>query len=168
MLVVYILTTVFIVTVIILMPESVPASNYCNSETTSNYARFKMATLYLTTVVVALLVTSTLLASGAPVYNDKANMLDKLASLLDQIENQEQAQMTGIDQKENLLSQMILEMLTNKVAEKESMEEYEGMALLQSIANKFQREREEQMMAEALKQKKNMLIKIQQELMWGK
>ena len=101
-----------------------------------------MAPLYLTTVV-ALLVTSNVLVSGVPVPKDEANMLDKLISLLEQNENQEQAQMTDteqeqaqmadIDQEEadnqiykdqdNLLTQMILEMLANKEIEIESWDQ---------------------------------------------
>ena len=94
-----------------------------------------MAALYLTTVV-ALLVTSTVLVSTAPCYKDEANRLDKLASLLDQNENQEQVQMAGTDHKgvdnqfykdqEDLLAEMILEMLTNKKTEIESVDKQES------------------------------------------
>ena len=94
-----------------------------------------MAPLYLTTVV-ALLVTSTVLVSGVPVYKDEANMLGKLISLLEQNENQEQAQMADIDQEDadnqiykdqdNLLTQMILEMLTNQEIEIESWDQQQS------------------------------------------
>ena len=94
-----------------------------------------MAPLYLTTVV-ALLVTSTVLVSGVPVYKDEANMLGKLISLLEQNENQEQAQMADIDEEDadnhiykdqdNLLTQMILEMLTNQEIEIESWDQQQS------------------------------------------
>ena len=104
-----------------------------------------MASLYLTTVV-ALLVTSTVLVSGVPVPKDEANMLGKLISLLEQNKNQEQAQMTDIEQKlsqmadidqedadnqiykdqDNLLTQMIYEMLTNQEIEIESWDQQQS------------------------------------------
>ena len=93
-----------------------------------------MAPLYLTTVV-ALLITSTVLVSGVPVYKDEAKRLDTLISLLELKENQEEAQMADIDQEEadkqlqdqdNLLTQMILEMLTNKEIEIESWDQQQS------------------------------------------
>ena len=167
-----------------------------------------MAALYLTTVV-ALLVTSTVLVSAAPGYKDKSNMLDRLDSLLDQNEELEQAQMAGIDQKEadnqffwhniffkaqeDLLAQMILEMLTNKKTEIESVDQQqwldkkeadmykitektdqdikqqaqheEEMTFFQSIFdNLLQRNKKEQEIAEALKEKISQLQTIQTSL----
>ena len=142
-----------------------------------------MAPLYQTTVV-ALLVTSTVLVSAAPVYDDKANMLDKLVSLLDRTENQEQAQMTRIRQteadnedQEDLLSQMILEMLMNKLVEKESatglqedkqaeeqtldQQDKEEMTFIQNMYDKLNNiEKEAQEIAQVLKEKER-LLKIQ-------
>ena len=159
-----------------------------------------MAPLYLTTVV-ALLITSTVLVSGVPVYKDEANMLDKLISLLEQNENQEQAQMADIDQEDadnqiykdqdNLLTQMIYEMLTNKEIEIESWDQQqlsdmkendkitqtidqdiqqqaqheEEMTDIQSISDKLlQLNKEEQEIAEALKEKISQLQTIQTSL----
>ena len=169
-----------------------------------------MAPLYLTTVV-ALLVTSTVLVSGVPVPKDEANLLDKLISLLEQNENQEQAQMTDIEQKlsqmadidqedadnqiykdqDNLLTQMTLEMLTNKEIETESWDQQqssdmkendkitqkidqdiqqqaqheEEMNNIQSISDKMlQLNKEEQEIAEALEEKISQLQTIQTSL----
>ena len=84
-----------------------------------------MSSLYLATVV-GLLIASAALVSAAPV-----NMLDRLATFLEQNENREMAQMADIDQKEadnqfykdqeDTLTQMILKMLMNQQVEKESM-----------------------------------------------
>ena len=159
-----------------------------------------MAPLYLTTVV-ALLITSTVLVSGVPVPKDEANMLGKLISLLEQNENQEQAQMADIDQEEadnqiykdqdNLLTQMIYEMLTNKEIEIESWDQQqssdmkendkitqkidqdiqqeaqheEEMTDIQSISDKMlQLNKEEQEIVEALEEKISQLQTIQTSL----
>ena len=108
-----------------------------------------MAALYLTTVV-ALLVTSTVLVSGAPGFKGKANMLDRLTFLLDQNEKQEQAQVTGTDQKEadnqfykdqeDVLSQMILEMLTNKKTDIESVDKQESIDKKETDMDKITQE----------------------------
>ena len=145
-----------------------------------------MATLYLTTVV-ALLVTSTVLVTGTPVYKDEANMLDKLTSLLERNQNQEQAQMAEVNQEEadnqlykdqeDLLSQMILEMLTNKKMEIESVDQKQSSDMketdkatqenisMQSISKKLlEINKEEQEIAEALVEKISQLQMIQTSL----
>ena len=111
-----------------------------------------MAALYLTTVV-ALLVTNTLLVSAAPGFKGEANMLDRLTSLLDQNENQEQAEMAKVDQKEadnqfykdreDLLAQVILEMLTNKKTEIESVDKQESTDKKETEMNKITQEIDE-------------------------
>ena len=152
-------------TATIFRPESVTA---VTSEAIT--LDFKMSPLYLTTMI-GLLVTSTVLVSGAPVYNDRANMLDRLSSLLDQVENQEQAQMTEIGQEEadiedqeDLLSHMIQEMLINKQAEKESsvsLQEENEQAERQTLYDKLNTiEKEVQEIAQAMREKE-MLLKIQ-------
>ena len=133
-----------------------------------------MAPLYLTTVV-ALLVTSTVLGSGVPVYEDKANTLDTLISLLELNENQKQAQMADKDkeepelqlykEQENLLAQMILKMLTSKEIEIENMDQQQlsDMKETDKITKKIDQDVQQQAQMADLDQEDAQMVVLDQE-----